>query len=166
MDEACKKEVRPARKWAVITLHPWLPSLAEQIARARAWGLSETEVEGEPVGGVIKDDVRKVKRTTNWPAHLVERVSFIGRMKRLEPAGDTVFFATPLCVGFSAKLAQDTIEALWGVGMQVYVHANGAVYLAGDDLTEFLERVGADANAAHVRASRARKPKRQRKSEK
>lgn len=150
MDKACKK-------WAIVTLHSWLPSKSEQIARARAWGVTESWLEDVDVSAIFIDDVRKVKRTTNWVPHLKERFTFMNSAAHIDAAGSGVFFATPLCVGFSEKLAQQTIDGLWAVGMHVYVHSVGAIYLPGDDLTEFLAQVGRDANAAHVRAWRSKK---------
>jgi hypothetical protein len=147
------------KKWAIVTLHSWLPSKVEQIARVRAWGLEEDLIEGMDLSGVLVDDVRKVKRTTNWHPHLKERFGFIANARLLTLPEAPVFFATPLCVGFSEKLAKDTIEGLWEAGMHVYVHSIGAIYSQGDDLTDFLAGVGRDANAAHVRASRNRKSK-------
>ena len=154
-----KKEGVQSRKWAIVTQHPWLPSRTEQVARARAWGVEESWLGKHDISAVIEDDVRNAGRTTNWMAKLVERAEFIQRMRAFRPEGDLVFFATPLCVGFSARLAEQTIRGLWDAGMGVYVHAvkdNGsAIYLDGDDLTEFLEGVTLAANAAHQRRFRA-----------
>ncbi|WP_146194489.1 hypothetical protein [Thioclava sp. NG1] len=147
-------------KWAVVTVHPSLPSKTEQVARARAWGVTESMLGRDDISALILDDVSKVKRTTNWMAKLEARAAFIDAMRLLRPEGDTVFFATPLCVGFSAKLAEQTVRGLWEAGMQVYVHSvrdNGAaLYVDGDDLTEFLEMVQLAANAAYQRRFRAR----------
>lgn len=154
-----KNEGVQSRKWAIVTQHPWLPSRSEQIARARAWGVEESWLGGSDVSPLIEDDVRKVGRTTNWMSKLIERADFIERMRAIKPAGDVVFFATPLCVGFSAKVAEQTVRGLWDARMGVYVHSvkdNGAaIYLDGDDLTEFLEGVTLAANAAHQRRFRA-----------
>lgn len=156
--EQRKKEGVQSKKWAIITQHPWLPSRAEQIARARAWGVEESWLGKHDVSALIEDDVRKVGRTTNWMGKLPERSDFIERMRALRPDGTLVFFATPLCVGFSAKLAEQTIRGLWSAGMGIYVHSvkdNGAaIYLDGDDLTEFLDGVTLAANAAHQRRFR------------
>lgn len=160
MEPDNKKETR----WAIVTLHPWLPSKVEQVARIRAWGLPEQLIDGTDVSEIIVDDVRKVKRTTNWPAQLVERFAFIANAKRVPLSKGIVFFANPLAVGFSSKLAKDTIEGLWASGLHVYVHSIGAVYVPGDDLTEFLATVDRDSNSAHVRAWRAKKPKPKTKS--
>lgn len=157
MDEIDKKDVVESQKWALITLHPWLPSRSEQIARARAWGVEETMLDGEDISAVITDDVRNVKRTTNWPSWLRHRTFFLKKWQAYRPEGHVVFFATPLCVGFTEKLAQETIETLWAAGMKVYVHSNCAMYVQGDDIGELLRMIGTDANAAHVRASRRRK---------
>lgn len=154
---SCKEEGQKSRKWAIVTLHPSLPSRSEQVARARAWGVAESQLAGEDVSAIIVDDVRKEKRTTNWTPKLVERASFFSSMKALRPDGHTVFFATPLCVGFSEKHAMETIQALWDVGMCVYVHSRGAAYKPGDDMTEFFEAVKREANAAYVRSHRKRK---------
>lgn len=165
-----KEARRSAGKWAIITLHPSLPSRTEQVARARAWGLDEELLEDLDVSAIIEDDVRKETRTTNWQGRLSERARFIDQMKIMEPDGGTVFFASPLCVGFGEAHARQTIEALWGVGFAVYVHTLGAMYKAGDDLTEFLAHVVREANAVYARNWRKRKsepaPKSKRKPKK
>lgn len=156
MSETCK-EIQQLHKWAVVTLHPWLPSETEQLARARAWGVKESNLDDLDVSPIMIDDVRRVGRTTNWRRYLDARFSFIAGMKQIKPDGESVFFATPLCVGFSEKLARETIDGLWAAGMLVYVHSIGALYRAGDDISEFLAQVGREANAAHVRDCRKRK---------
>lgn len=149
-----------SRKWAVITVHPWLPSRSEQVARARAWGVEERRVGKLDISNLIVDDVSKVKRTTNWVPKLENRFEFIKTMKALKVPGDVVFFANPLCVGFSAKVAEETIAGLWDAGLKVYVHAvdgNGpAIYSAGDDMTEFYETITRLANNAHQRKFKSR----------
>lgn len=156
-----KKEGGFSGKWAIVTQHPWLPSRSEQVARARAWGVDESWLGKQDVSALVEDDVRKVGRTTSWPKHLPERTDFLERMRALRPIGDQIFFATPLCVGFSAKHAEATIRAVWEAGMLVYVHSvkdNGAaLYREGDDLGDFLDMVAKMANAAHQRGFRDRK---------
>ena len=154
----CKEAPENSGRWAIITLHPSLPSETEQRARARAWGLAQDQIDGEDVSAAIVDDARKVGRTTNWPGALPKRATFIDNMKALKPEGGQVFFATPLCVGFGPGHAKQTIEALWGAGLSVYVHSGPAIYREGDDLTEFLARVLSDANTKYVHKHRARKP--------
>jgi hypothetical protein len=148
-----KKEGGFSGKWAIVTVHPKLPSRTEQIARARAWGVAESRLGDMDVSALVEDDVSKVERTTNWMGKLSNRADFIFRMKALQPVGDTVFFATPLCVGFSPKLAAQTIEGLWAAGMHVYVHSvkdNGsAIYLEGDDMAEFYGMIEKLANASY-----------------
>lgn len=160
----CKEEIEKPPRWAIITLHPWLPSQTEQIARARAWGLEEAWIDGQDFTAAIIDDARKVKRTTNWAGALPKRATFLANVKALKPPGGQVFFATPLCVGFGPGHARQTIEALWSAGLIVYVHSIPAYYREGDDMTEFLGRVATDANTAHVRNHRAKKPKTKPKS--
>ena len=144
-------------KWAVITVNERLPSKGEQIARARAWGVTASMLGPQDVSAMFIDDVTG-KRTTNWPGLLKERAVFLDTMGRLLPQGDQVFFATPLCVGFSPAHARQTIERLWSCGMLVYVHTvrgNGsALYAEGDDITDLLDMVAAEQNAANVRKSR------------
>lgn len=146
-------------KWGVITVNERLPSKAEQIARARAWGVTESMLGAKDISAMIVDDVTG-KRTTNWPKLLTERAGFLDTMGAILPAGDQVFFATPLCVGFSPAHARQTIERLWSCGMLVYVHTvrgNGsALYAEGDDITDLLEMVAQEQNAANVRKSRNR----------
>jgi hypothetical protein len=151
-------------RWAVITLHPSLPSKSEQIARARVWGLEQELLDGEDISALIVEDVQKVGRTTHWVGKLPKRAAFLDNVKALKPPDGQVFFATPLCVGFGKAHAMQTIEALWEAGVSVYVHSVGAAYKAGDDMAEFLEQVAHEANVGYVRAHRARKPKTKRKS--
>jgi|GEM_PF-2180509 len=144
-------------KWAIITVNERLPSRGEQIARARAWGVTESMHGTRDVSALIVDDVTG-KRTTNWPGLLKERASFLDVMGSILPVGDQVFFATPLCIGFSPAHARQVIERLWSCGMMVYVHTvrgNGsALYAEGDDITDLLDMVAAEQNAANVRKSR------------
>ncbi len=146
-------------KWAVITVNERLPSRGEQIARARAWGVTESMLGPDDLSAMVIDDVTG-KRSTNWPRLLTERASFLDAMGALLPAGDQVFFATPLCIGFSPAHARQTIERLWSCGMLVYVHTvrgNGsALYADGDDISDLMAMVAAEQNAANVRKSRAR----------
>lgn len=144
-------------KWGVITVNERLPSKAEQIARARAWGVTPSMLGRHDISALIVDDVTG-KRTTNWPGLLKERASFLDDMGTILPAGDQVFFATPLCVGFSPSHARQVIDRLWSCGMLVYVHTvrgNGsALYADGDDITDLLDMVAQEQNAANVRKSR------------
>lgn len=160
-----KKAPPRVYKWAIITQHPWLPSRTDQVARARAWGIEKAMLGNMDVSPLIEDDVRKVGRTTNWMGKLRNRVEFLDQLrvylKQGNPVDAEVFFADTLCVGFSAKVAEDTIHRVWATGAGVYVHAvkgNGsAIYREGDDLTEFLEGVQMAANAAHQRNFRKSK---------
>lgn len=158
---ADKKTASKSKKFALVTLHPWLPSEATQIAQVRAWGIPELLVDGQDISSVFVDDARKVGRTTNWIAKLTERADFFERMSSLKFSGVEVFFSTPLAVGFSEKHARDTLYKCFGIGLSVYVHTihnNGsALFRPGDDMSDFIASVGAMANAAAVRASRKRK---------
>ncbi|MGI3169964.1 hypothetical protein ACRARG_12465 [Pseudooceanicola sp. C21-150M6] len=144
-------------KWALVTVNERLPSRGEQIARARAWGVTESMLGRYDISALVLDDVTG-KRTTNWPGLLKNRASFLDTMGKFLPAGDQVFFATPLCIGFSPAHAQQTIMRLWSCGMLAYVHTvrgNGsALYAEGDDITDLLEMVAQEQNAANVRKSR------------
>lgn len=155
-----KKSAVQSKKWAIITLHPWMPSRSEQIARARAWGVEESMLGATDVSALIVDDVRRAGRTTNWMAKLAERADFIRRAQTYRLDGDQVFFATPLCAGPTEHVARQTVEGLWSAGALVYIHAvkgNGAaIYAPGDDMTEFFEAVRLAANAAHQSAYRAK----------
>lgn len=147
-------------KWAIVTVNERLPSRGEQIARARAWGVTPSMLGRHDISALILDDVTG-KRSTNWPRLLTERGAFLDAMGTILPAGDQVFFATPLCIGFSPAHAQATIERLWSCGMLAYVHtvrSNGpAMYAEGDDLTDLLDMVAQEQNVAAVRKSRAGK---------
>lgn len=161
MSEDGEKAAPPILKWAIITLHKALPSEEEQLAGALVWGLRQGKLGGDiQVGPFTLEDVRKVKATTNWPANLPKRASFIARRKLEHEAGIEgleVFFAAPLCVGFSRAHAEMTIRALWEAGCAVYVHLLAQTYRDGDDISELLQRVERDAHAAHTRLHRQRK---------
>lgn len=154
-----KKAGRFNGKWAIVTVNERLPSGGEQIARARAWGVTESMLGSDDVSALILDDVTG-KRTTNWPRLLKARASFLDAMGVLLPTGDQVFFATPLCIGFSPAHAKQTIDRLWSCGMLVYVHTvrgNGsALYAPGEDIAELLDMVAQEQNVAAVRKSRDR----------
>lgn len=143
-------------KWAIVTKHPWLPSVQEQIARARAWGLYGQWLDKLDTGPIVIDDASNVPRTTKWQNHLPGRRDFIEKIadKVHDDAFDNqVFFADPLCVGISQGLAEWTIRGLWDAGFGVYVHtvrdSGAALYVKGDKLEEILACVDAMANAKH-----------------
>ncbi len=125
----------------------------------RAWGLPESTLYGLDVSAILLEDARKVKRTTNWPAKLPLRAQFIEglRENKRDGEGEQVFFAAPLCIGFGQAHARQTIEAIWNAGAAVYVHTLGALYVAGDDITDLLAHVEREASTARVRKSRASK---------
>lgn len=150
------KSTFQTRKWAVVTLHRKTPSETEQVARARAWGIEKQDLEDLEMPVIVVDDVRDVDRTTNWMAHLTGRFEFIDQLAAYLSDKDDVeaeiFFSDPLCVGFSARLAEETINRVWDAGASVYVHATrgggAALYKQGDDISEFLRSVSLAQNAA------------------
>ncbi len=154
-----KKVERFNGKWGVITISERLPSKGEQVARARAWGVTESVLGASDISALVIDDVTG-KRSTNWPGLLTSRAEFLDAMGSLMPAGDQVFFATPLCIGFSRAHTRQTIERIWSCGMMVYVHSvrgNGsALYADGDDISDLLDMVAVEQNVSSVRKSRAR----------
>lgn len=101
-----------SNKFALVTLHPWLPSEATQIAQARTWGIPEQLLGRQDVSPVFVEDVRKV-RTTNWPSKLPLRADFFKRMAALKSKGSQVFFTTRWRLG-SPKSTRDipSISAL------------------------------------------------------
>ncbi len=104
--------------------------------------------------------MRKEPKTTNWPARLVKRAELIADIKRAGCAGDTVFFCSPLCVGFGPVHAEHTLRAVWDAGALVFVYATGTIYAPGDDVSELYEAIEREANTAYVRAHRKRKSER------
>lgn len=160
MSEYREKARPPVLKWAIITLHPSLPSEEEQLAGAFVWGLMSEKIGGEiNVGPFTREDVRKVK-TTNWPGQLPKRAAFIARRAREREEGIEgveVFFASPLCVGFSKAHAEQTVRALWDAGCAIYVHLLAQTYREGDDIANLLQKVEREAQTAHTRLHRKRK---------
>lgn len=86
-----KETPSKSNKFALVTLHPWLPSEATQIAQARTWGIPEDLLGEADVSPVFVEDVRKAKRTTNWPGKLPLRADFFKRMAALKLNGGQVF---------------------------------------------------------------------------
>lgn len=151
-----KADRRPV-KWACITLHPSLPSQAEQIAGARAWGAIEDWLSDMDMSRTYIDDVRTVARTTNWQGKLPMREALITALSVTRTPRNQVFFKSPLCIGFSEKHAADTIEAIWRQNGLVFVQSQLALYREGDDLADLLDAVTREARAAMQRRYRARK---------
>ncbi|NIZ59851.1 hypothetical protein DL239_02545 [Sedimentitalea sp. CY04] len=120
-------------KAAVITLHPYLPSEDDQLAGARDWGLPGLEEKPQISRDIFRDDVRKI-RTTNWPSKLPNRDVLLRVYRDSKVSEDEVFFANPLCVGFSQKHAQSTIEDIHRGEALLYVHDMRREFRPGDDL--------------------------------
>jgi hypothetical protein len=142
-------------RWAIITLHEHLPSRTEQIVRARAWGLPSIWRGSLDESSIIQDDVRDLPRTTKWAGsdRFPKRDEWLARMRGATDIRPQVaFFATPLCVGFGIAHAQQTMQDFGELGIDVYVHSLDAIYRLGDELTELLEGVSNEANAAYQRA--------------
>lgn len=150
-------------KWGVVTLHPWLPSKATQVAAARAWGVSESTLDGADVSARFYDDVRKVARTTRWQNKMPERSKFLEHLSQIAEPGQEVFFANALCVGLSPDVARWTVEAVFAAGLLIYVDAGRdgrPMWLKpGDKMDDFYKLVKAAANAAHQADNRKRKRK-------
>lgn len=105
---------------------------------ARDWGVLDQLSDGEEKSrpDIWRDDVRSVK-TTNWPPHLIERKLLLASYANGWHPHDQVFFANPLCVGFSEKHARSVLEVIHGTGALVYIHDMGQEFRPGDDLGPF-----------------------------
>lgn len=157
MDEAVTKAPPKLIKWACITLHGWLPSRAEQIAGARAWGAHEDWLDGVDVSTTFIDDATKLKRTTKFTDKLPERAALIAALHKETAIPSHVFFRSPICVGFSAAHAQETIEAIWARGALVYVQTLDMLLREGDDTALVKQLANREANAKHQSDWRKRK---------
>lgn len=141
-----------------------MPPKREQIARARAWGVTESMAGKMDISALYLDDVSKVK-TTNWWPHLKQRDDFLRRAKDYGIQGHQIFVATPICLGPGVKTAEETINRIFDCGAGLYIHTvegNGAaLYEKGDDISLILAQVKTQANRAHQakhkRKSRASK---------
>jgi hypothetical protein len=149
---ADKKNDEFSGKWAIITLHPSMPPKADQIAQARAWGVTESMLGKSDVSALFVDDVSKT-RTTKWWPHLKERDGFLRRAEIMRLDGEQIFFAAPICLGPGVKTAEETIERVFASGAGLYIHTvegNGsALYEKGDDMSGLLAQVKTQANRAH-----------------
>lgn len=153
------KEGEQSRKMAVVTLHKWLPTKSQQVAAARAWGIPELLLQEMDVSPIWVDDVRKVERTTNWLQKLPARASLLAGLRMVSGRGDQVFFMNPLCVGFTVKIAEDTLNRIFESGHLAYVHDMGVLYRSGDDLTEFYTALRRNIKAAQQADYRASQSK-------
>lgn len=144
---------------AVVTLHKWLPSESQQVAAARAWGIPELMFQEVDVSPIWLDDVRNVGRTTNWIQKMPERAHLFAGLRMVRGRGDQVFFMNPLCVGFTARIAEDAFEKLFNNGHMVYVHSMGVLYREGDDLTDFYDELNRNIKAAQQADYRASQTK-------
>lgn len=152
------KAVQEPTRWAGVTLHSSLPSEAEQIAGARAWGAVRDWLGEIGVSRIFTDDVRSVRRTTNWRAKLPMREALITALSVTPSPLNHVFFKSPLCIGFSEKHATEVIHNIWNQQALVFVQSQFALYRVGDDISELIEAVGRDAKAARQRRYRALRP--------
>lgn len=133
-------------KTAVIVLHPYLPSEAVQIEGAREWGLPELQNggDGKERLDIWFDDLRKVK-TTNWPSAMHQRDVFLRTYRSGKLPHDEVFFAHPLCAGWSKKMAAEMVETIHASEALIYVHDMGKElegrreFRPGDDMADFWE---------------------------
>lgn len=144
-----KDDAPKSIKWASITVHRWLPSKAEQIAGARAWGAHEDWLGKMDVSTTFTDDATKLRRTTKFSDKLPQRAALIAALHPGAEAPDLVFFRSPLCVGFSRSHARETIEAIWAKRGLVYVQTLDLMLRQGDDASAVLEAVERDAKAKH-----------------
>lgn len=144
-------------RWASITLHPWLPPQVVQVACARAWGARSDWIAGIEAPSTYTDDARGVGRTTNWTGRLPQRAELVRVLAKDPGPRQQVFFASPLAVGFTARHASETIEALFSLRALIYVHSQGALYRQGDDMAEFIDLVERERKAATQRVYRERR---------
>lgn len=155
--KAVENEAPASIKWACITLHPKLPSGAEQVAGARAWGAHEDWLGNMDVSTTYTDDVMKMKRTTRFSDKLPQRAALIAALHPGAAAPDQVYFRSPLCVGFSVAHARETIDAIWAKRALVYVQTLDLLLREGDDAGAVLEAVEREAKAKHQAEWRARR---------
>lgn len=141
--------------WAVIAAHKYLHDPQLQVSQAREWGVAESWLGGADISALIVDDAQRAKRSTSWKRQLPERADWLHRIQTLRLDGDVVFFANHLCIGWSVKQAEETIEAVWSAGADVYIHSTGETLTKGDDLRKVLEIISKQANAAAVASYRA-----------
>jgi hypothetical protein len=157
MDEDVAKAPPKLIKWACITLHRWLPSRSEQIAGARAWGAHEDWLDDVDVSTTFIDDATRLGRTTKFTDKLPERAALIAALHKDTAIPSHVFFRSPICVGFSAAHAQETIEAIWVRGALVYVQTLDMLLKEGDDIELIKQHVTRVSNAKHQADYRKRK---------
>ncbi|WP_310619706.1 hypothetical protein [Flexibacterium corallicola] len=120
-------------KRALITLYKYLPSRSEQIAAARAWGIRELLFDGEDISAVLIEDVSKV-RTTNWAPKLPLRRALMADFNTGKCNNHVVFFANPLCLGWTEALAKELSSAILSGGGGIYIHDMSRLYKQGDEL--------------------------------
>ncbi|GHB47733.1 hypothetical protein GCM10007094_41280 [Pseudovibrio japonicus] len=118
---------------ALITGYKYLPSLEDQIEAARAWGIPDLTVDGKSFPSVLVDDVSN-KRSTNWASLLKRRQRLIAYFEAYQSPQVHVFFADPLCLGWTENLASELINGIFAGDAVIYIHETGQSYRIGDDL--------------------------------
>ncbi|MGR3813797.1 MAG: hypothetical protein ACU0AU_06875 [Cognatishimia activa] len=149
-----EKAADSVQKLAVITLHPYLPSKAEQMDAAREWGVPDLQLLEMDLSPIWIDDVRKVK-TTYWPSRLPKRQELLTALKHYDMPHWSIFFANPLCVGFSKSHALSVIEVIFNAKAAMYVHDAGREYRSEKQLTKFWVEHGRQLRNAQMRKYRS-----------
>ncbi|GBQ86739.1 hypothetical protein AA14337_3402 [Acetobacter malorum DSM 14337] len=148
-------------------MHEHLPPLEYQEGGARAWIRTVRAHEG-PHGetgiAMYIDDAIGV-RTTKWENKLPKRQEMFSdlshetfdRVPGLTPASreKIVFFRSPLCIGFSKKHLETTIQSIWTAGAGVYVQTENILLLSGDNLAHLSDKMLREKRAASMRSYRA-----------
>lgn len=135
-------------KFASVTLHPSLPDQSYQTDAARLWGV--------PQEHVYTDDVRGIAKTTNWGGKLGQRQELIAALKLVRGEPAAVFFATPLCVGFTPRHAVETFSEIWECRAGLFVYSMAQLFEPGDGVEALIELIERDKKAAAQRAWRAK----------
>ena len=136
------------KTWGYILAAPGRPSVSEQRKVLAILGCDLSEV-----GTVWADHVKKV--STRPRGQLEEREAML---QAVQP-GDTVVFATPLCVGGGVSDVAWFLPELQRLGVAIVV--NGAVERIepGDDVAGLAARFASAQNVEHVRQSKRRAKK-------
>ena len=99
------------------------------------------------------DDVRKVK-TTYCPSRLPKWQELLTALKHYDMLHWSIFFANPLCVGFSKSHAQSVIETIFNAKAAIYVHDADREYRSEKQLIQCWAEHARQLNNAQMRKYR------------
>lgn len=119
-----EKTAAKLMKSALLTAHPYLPPIKDQIRHARAFGIQRMATPEGDISAIWCDDAAGI-RADRWGKDLHSRQELLRGFDLHGGAGRTCFFESPLCLGLSEREATAVIDRLRFAGAAFYVRNLG-----------------------------------------